>query len=81
MALAFCDKKNKSDVRGGNSDEWNLNSRMCIHLHFVLDSFNLRKVPNIVYCDICSLQPMEIYVDDEAKLTLHGLVQVIFVEI
>lgn len=22
------------------------------------------------------LQPMEIYVDDEAKLTLHGLVQV-----
>lgn len=28
-------------------------------------------------CDhICLLQPMEIYVDDEAKLTLHGLVQV-----
>lgn len=24
---------------------------------------------------ICLLQPMEIYVDDEAKLTLHGLVQ------
>lgn len=25
---------------------------------------------------ISSFQPMEIYVDDEAKLTLHGLVQV-----
>lgn len=24
---------------------------------------------------LCSLQPMEIFVDDEAKLTLHGLVQ------
>lgn len=24
---------------------------------------------------VCALQPMEIYVDDEAKLTLHGLVQ------
>lgn len=32
----------------------------------------------MIYCDICSFQPMEIYVDDEAKLTLHGLVQVIF---
>ena len=31
---------------------------------------------NIIYCDICPFQPMEIYVDDEAKLTLHGLVQV-----
>ena len=30
----------------------------------------------MIYCDISSLQPMEIYVDDEAKLTLHGLVQV-----
>jgi hypothetical protein len=27
----------------------------------------------------CPLQPMEIYVDDEAKLTLHGLVQVAFI--
>ncbi|MFQ6627727.1 hypothetical protein Gotur_005648 [Gossypium turneri] len=27
------------------------------------------------YCNVCSFQPMEIYVDDEAKLTLHGLVQ------
>ena len=26
--------------------------------------------------DVITLQPMEIYVDDEAKLTLHGLVQV-----
>ena len=34
------------------------------------------KLANILYSDICSLQPMEIYVDDEAKLTLHGLVQV-----
>jgi len=24
---------------------------------------------------VCALQPMEIFVDDEAKLTLHGLVQ------
>lgn len=31
----------------------------------------------MIYCDICSFQPMEIYVDDEAKLTLHGLVQVL----
>lgn len=30
----------------------------------------------MIYCDISSFQPMEIYVDDEAKLTLHGLVQV-----
>lgn len=45
-------------------------------IHFVLDSINLRKVPNMIYYDICSFQPMEIYVDDEAKLTLHGLVQV-----
>lgn len=30
----------------------------------------------MIYRDICSFQPMEIYVDDEAKLTLHGLVQV-----
>ncbi|XP_028076220.1 DEAD-box ATP-dependent RNA helicase 56-like isoform X4 [Camellia sinensis] len=29
----------------------------------------------MLYCDIFSFQPMEIYVDDEAKLTLHGLVQ------
>ncbi|MBA0844176.1 hypothetical protein Goarm_001295, partial [Gossypium armourianum] len=29
----------------------------------------------MIYCDISSFQPMEIYVDDEAKLTLHGLVQ------
>ena len=35
-----------------------------------------KKAPNMLYCDICSFQPMEIYVDDEAKLTLHGLVQV-----
>ena len=32
--------------------------------------------PNMLYCNISSFQPMEIYVDDEAKLTLHGLVQV-----
>ena len=30
----------------------------------------------MIYHDVCSFQPMEIYVDDEAKLTLHGLVQV-----
>lgn len=33
----------------------------------------------MIYCDICSFQPMEIYVDDEAKLTLHGLVQVLYI--
>ncbi|KAE8678688.1 DEAD-box ATP-dependent RNA helicase 15 [Hibiscus syriacus] len=44
-------------------------------IHFVLDSIFLKKLPNLIYCDICSFQPMEIYVDDEAKLTLHGLVQ------
>jgi hypothetical protein len=32
----------------------------------------------MIYCPICSFQPMEIYVDDEAKLTLHGLVQVLY---
>ncbi|CAL5360036.1 unnamed protein product [Camellia sinensis] len=46
-------------------------------IHFVLDSITFRKAPNMLYCDISSFQPMEIYVDDEAKLTLHGLVQVI----
>ncbi|KAL5190047.1 DEAD-box ATP-dependent RNA helicase 56 [Glycine soja] len=44
-------------------------------IHFVVDSISLRKDPNMIYCEICSFQPMEIYVDDEAKLTLHGLVQ------
>ena len=29
---------------------------------------------------ILFFQPMEIYVDDEAKLTLHGLVQVCLVD-
>lgn len=47
-------------------------------IHFVVDSISLRKDPNMIYCEICSFQPMEIYVDDEAKLTLHGLVQVGF---
>ncbi|BAS72636.1 Os01g0550000, partial [Oryza sativa Japonica Group] len=28
-----------------------------------------------LYLPFVILQPMEIYVDDEAKLTLHGLVQ------
>ncbi|KAG5521171.1 hypothetical protein RHGRI_033654 [Rhododendron griersonianum] len=30
---------------------------------------------NMPLCDIRLFQPIEIYVDDEAKLTLHGLVQ------
>ncbi|CAN6847396.1 unnamed protein product [Brassica oleracea] len=34
-----------------------------------------RLAANTLSSDICSFQPMEIYVDDEAKLTLHGLVQ------
>jgi hypothetical protein len=33
-------------------------------------------VLDTLYIDICVFQPMEIYVDDETKLTLHGLVQV-----
>uniref|UniRef100_A0A0D3AIJ5 RNA helicase n=1 Tax=Brassica oleracea var. oleracea TaxID=109376 RepID=A0A0D3AIJ5_BRAOL len=46
----------------------------------VLDSGNKvtvkkRLAANTLSSDICSFQPMEIYVDDEAKLTLHGLVQ------
>ncbi|WRX35239.1 Glycoside hydrolase [Theobroma cacao] len=44
------------------------------HLWFMQIEWG-RKLPNMIYCDICSFQPMEIYVDDEAKLTLHGLVQ------
>ena len=44
-----------------------------IHVPFIGWGCNL---PNMLYCDISSLQPMEIYVDDEAKLTFHGLVQV-----
>nr|GLL17291.1 hypothetical protein C5167_044120 [Ipomoea trifida] len=35
----------------------------------------LHEAPNMLYYDVYSFQPMEIYVDDEAKLTLHGLVQ------
>ncbi|KAI8527315.1 hypothetical protein RHMOL_Rhmol12G0066200 [Rhododendron molle] len=29
----------------------------------------------MLLCDICLFQPIEIYVDDEAKLKLRGLVQ------
>lgn len=36
---------------------------------------SIEEGPNVLYCGISSFQPMEIYVDDEAKLTLHGLVQ------
>lgn len=32
----------------------------------------------MLYCDISSFQPMEICMDYEEKLTLHGLVQVCF---
>ncbi|CAF1882767.1 unnamed protein product [Brassica napus] len=47
----------------------------------VLDSGNKvtvkkRLAANTLSSDICSFQPMEIYVDDEAKLALHGFVQV-----
>ncbi|MBA0728516.1 hypothetical protein Golax_001409 [Gossypium laxum] len=49
--------------------------RSASKIHFALDSICLKKLPNTIYCDISSFQPMEIYVDDEAKLTLHGLVQ------
>lgn len=31
--------------------------------------------PRMRHQSITNVQPMEIYVDDEAKLTLHGLVQ------
>ena len=44
--------------------------------------FHIKKgCPNMSSCDFCPLQPMEIYVDDEAKLTLHGLVQVFVVHL
>ena len=46
-------------------------------IHFVLDSITFRKASNMLYCDIPSFQPMKIYVDDKAKLTLHDLVQVL----
>nr|VDD18888.1 unnamed protein product [Brassica oleracea] len=39
------------------------------------DAVKKRLAANTLSSDICSFQPMEIYVDDEAKLTLHGLVQ------
>ncbi|KAA3468204.1 DEAD-box ATP-dependent RNA helicase 56 [Gossypium australe] len=48
---------------------------MCICNSFHTGFHLLRKLPNMSYCNVCSFQPMEIYVDDEAKLTLHGLVQ------
>ncbi|KAK7293844.1 hypothetical protein RJT34_16721 [Clitoria ternatea] len=44
-------------------------------IHFVTGSIRLRKDLNMIYYEISSFQPMEIYVDDEAKLTLYGLVQ------
>ena len=34
-------------------------------------------VVSVIQSNIFPFQPMEIYVDDEAKLTLHGLVQVL----
>ena len=42
----------------------------------LLSSGCWRMVLDSLYIDICVFQPMEIYVDDETKLTLHGLVQV-----
>lgn len=67
------------NVQGGKADGPESQFKGCASIiHFVLDSICLRKLPNMIYCDICSLQPMEIYVDDEAKLTLHGLVQVCY---
>ncbi|KAK0571009.1 hypothetical protein LWI29_009755 [Acer saccharum] len=75
MALACCVTKN-CYLRGDKPDGKESQFEGCASIiHFVLDSTNLRKDPNMIYCDICSFQPMEIYVDDEAKLTLHGLVQ------
>ncbi|GAU23170.1 hypothetical protein TSUD_306180 [Trifolium subterraneum] len=60
-----------TDMVKGISTEW----CVCISIAFeaVKDTF----VPAIVsqQPDVQLRQPMEIYVDDEAKLTLHGLVQ------
>ncbi|KAK6782239.1 hypothetical protein RDI58_020035 [Solanum bulbocastanum] len=42
---------------------------------FMQDIPLAHEAPNILYYNLYSFQPMEIYVDDEAKLTLHGLVQ------
>ncbi|MBA0777788.1 hypothetical protein Gotri_005762, partial [Gossypium trilobum] len=64
------------NLQGGKSDGPESQIKRCASIiHFVLDSICLRKLANMTYCHICSFQPMEIYVDDEAKLTLHGLVQ------
>ncbi|KAK4349115.1 hypothetical protein RND71_031870 [Anisodus tanguticus] len=49
------------------ADAWSPNGSFLIPL--------AHEAPNILYYNVYSFQPMEIYVDDEAKLTLHGLVQ------
>lgn len=43
---------------------------------FDFDSIQLRIPSNMIYCDISSFKPLEVYVDDEVKLALLGLVQV-----
>ncbi|MBA0668784.1 hypothetical protein Goklo_001667, partial [Gossypium klotzschianum] len=64
------------NLRGGKANGLESQfKRSASKIHFALDSICLKKLPNMIYCDISSFQPMEIYVDDEAKLTLHGLVQ------
>ena len=72
-----------------NQDNWNLYIYFCDdwYLYPLIDDLLMLSS----FSDRCFLsssssnwwsfyfQPMEIYVDDEAKLTLHGLVQVCFV--
>jgi hypothetical protein len=58
-----------------------------VHGRWQLDGQDTSTISSYVCVCVCGpmffcwrfkLQPMEIYVDDEAKLTLHGLVQVRF---
>lgn len=56
---------------------WGLWLFVClIHLE-VGNKNNTWFLKNLYSNELFPMQPMEIYVDDEAKLTLHGLVQVL----
>lgn len=44
-------------------------------LFIVNSQFFLKEVRTVLKTCLSFLQPMEVYVDDEAKLTLHGLQQ------
>lgn len=58
-----------------------LGTQICLKAT-AIRSRDIPEIPHLCVCVVLCcllafhLQPMEIYVDDEAKLTLHGLVQV-----